>query len=203
MKKSFVFILLLVGFSHGLNAHPALDNFLKNLRNLQTKFEQRLFNEAGELVERSEGKFYLQRPDKFRWDYQQPYHQLIVADGNKVWIYDKDLNQVTVKDFQRALGQTPASLLTSTQAVEKDFFINELPAKEGVTRLELIPKNAQAQFESMRLILQGIILLGFELVDNLGQTTLITCSELKRNPILNDSLFSFTPPAGADIIKDF
>jgi outer membrane lipoprotein carrier protein len=72
-----------------------------------------------------------------------------------------------------------------------------------VTRLELIPKNAQAQFESMRLILQGIILLGFELVDNLGQTTLITCSELKRNPILNDSLFSFTPPAGADIIKDF
>jgi outer membrane lipoprotein carrier protein len=203
MKKSLVFVLLLVGFSHGLGAHPALDDFLKNLQNLQTQFEQRLFNEAGELVERSEGKFYLQRPDKFRWDYQQPYQQLIVADGKKVWIYDKDLNQVTVKSFQRALGQTPASLLISTQAVEEDFFINELPAKEGVTRLELIPKNAQAQFESMRLILRGKILLGFELVDNLGQTTLITCSELKRNPILNDHLFLFTPPVGADIIKDF
>lgn len=202
MKKYLVFALLLAGFSHGLDAHPALDNFLANLKNLQTKFEQRLFNETGELVERSEGEFYLQRPDKFRWDYQQPYQQLIVANGKKVWIYDKDLNQVTIKSFQRALGQTPASLLTSTHDVEKDFFINELPAKKTVTRLELIPKNAQAQFESMRLILQGKNLLGFELIDNLGQTTLITCSHLKRNSIVNENLFLFTPPAGADIIRE-
>jgi len=203
MKKYFVFVLLFAGFSHEIYAHPALDDFLANLKNLETQFEQRLFDERGELIERSEGKFYLQRPDRFHWDYQHPYQQLIVADGEKVWIHDKDLNQVTIKNFQRALGQTPASLLTSTDDVKKDFFINELPAKKTITRLELIPKNAQAQFESMRLILQGKNLLGFELVDNLGQTTLITCSNLKRNPKnLNKNLFSFKLPPGADIIRE-
>jgi outer membrane lipoprotein carrier protein len=189
-------------FSTSSFAQPILDNFLKNLRSLQAQFEQQLFNETGKQLEVSQGQMYIKRPNQFRWDYQKPYQQLIVADGDNVWIYDPDLEQVIMKKLNRALGKTPALLLSSDRPIAEDFFVNSLPAKADITRLELLPKDAQAQFDSIRLNLRGETLLGFELVDNLGQTTLITFKQLERNQTLEESLFIFTPPAGVDVVTE-
>jgi outer membrane lipoprotein carrier protein len=200
MKQVTVIFFLL--FSSSGFAQPILDNFLKNLSSLQAQFEQQLFNETGKLIETSQGQMYIKRPNQFRWDYQKPYHQLIVADGENVWIYDPDLEQVTMKKLTQALGKTPALLLSSNRPIEEDFFVNPLPTKADITRLELLPKDAQAQFDSIRLNLRGETLLGFELVDNLGQTTLITFKQTERNQKLEESLFIFTPPAGVDVVTE-
>jgi len=200
MKRITVIFFLL--FSPSGFAQPILDNFLKDLSSLKAQFEQQLFNETGKLIETSQGQMYIKRPNQFRWDYQKPYHQLIVADGENVWIYDPDLEQVTMKKLTQALGKTPALLLSSNRPIEEDFFVNPLPTKADITRLELLPKDAQAQFDSIRLNLRGETLLGFELVDNLGQTTLITFKQTERNQKLEESLFIFTPPAGVDVVTE-
>jgi outer membrane lipoprotein carrier protein len=146
---------------------------------------------------------FLQRPNKFRWDYQQPFKQLIVADGENVWVYDHDLDQVTIKNLKTALGSTPALLLSSdNMKIEQEFFVNPLPSQPGINRFELIPKDAQAQFTSIRLNLQGKKLQTFEFADNLGQTSVITFSQARYNEAVDPDLFIFTPPAGADIVED-
>ena len=201
MKRIMVIFCLLFSTS-SFATQPILDNFLKNLTSLHAQFEQQLFNETGKQLETSQGQMYIKRPNQFRWDYQKPYQQLIVADGENVWIYDPDLEQVTMKKLTRALGKTPALLLSSNRPIEEDFFVNQLPAKADISRLELLPKDAQAQFDSIRLNLRGETLLGFELVDNLGQTTLITFKKIERNQKLEESLFIFTPPAGVDVVTE-
>ncbi|RKZ36514.1 MAG: outer membrane lipoprotein carrier protein LolA [Gammaproteobacteria bacterium] len=201
MKLRWLFFVLMC-LPSWLYAHEVLDKFLRELHTLQAQFVQKLYNEKGSLLESSQGKMYMQRPNRFHWDYQQPYNQLIVADGERVWIYDSDLEQVTVKNLDQALGKTPAFLLSSSRRMEEDFFINLLSSKNGVMRFELIPKDAQASFDSMRINLSGKKMLGLELIDNLGQTTFITFNKMKQNQKLSKELFIFTPPAGVDIITD-
>ena len=201
MKLRWLFFLLCYLLPSGLYAHEALDNFLRNLDSLQAYFVQKLYSEEGRLMETSLGRMQMQRPNKFRWNYQHPYSQLIVADGKSVWIYDSDLEQVTLKTLDKALGKTPAFLLSSNRRIEADYYVTQLSSKVG-KRFKLIPKDAQAQFDSMQMHLSGKTLLGLELIDNLGQKTFITFSQVKRNPRLAQELFIFTPPAGVDIITD-
>lgn len=200
MKLRWLFLCYLL-LPTGLYAHEALDNFFRNLHSLQAYFVQKLYSENGRLMETSLGRMQMQRPNKFRWNYQHPYGQLIVADGKSVWIYDSDLEQVTLKNLDKALGKTPAFLLSSNRRIETDYYVNQLSSKVG-KRFELIPKDAQAQFDSMQIHLSEKTLLGLELIDNLGQKTFITFSQVKRNPRLAQELFIFTPPAGVDIITD-
>lgn len=203
VKLSGAFILILLSLPSPLYAHEALTRFLNTLETLQAQFEQKLSNESGDLLETSQGEVHIKRPNQFRWDYQKPYQQLIVADGKKVWIYDHDLEQVTVKKFDEALGKTPALLLSSNrQAIEEDFFVIQMTSQTGQSRFELIPKDAQAQFESIQLTLQGDLLQSFELTDNLGQKTLIEFSQVKFNQPVDTQLFQFTPPAGVDVVED-
>ncbi|MFK5968779.1 MAG: outer membrane lipoprotein chaperone LolA [Candidatus Marithrix sp.] len=183
-------------------ANELLDDFLEQLKTMQGQFEQSLFNEQGSLLEKSQGKMYVQRPNKFRWEYKQPYEQLIVADGQKIWIYDSDLEQVTVKKLTNALGKTPAFLFGSNTNIEKDFFVNQLPVTNDSMRFELIPKDEQNQFDSIRIDIKNKSLLGFELVDSLGQTTYISFEQIQNNQTLDKDLFIFTPPAGVDIINE-
>ncbi len=201
MKRYTLFVILACS-PHLLYAHEMLDNFLQDLHSLQAKFEQTLYDESGDVLEKTSGEMYMQRPNKFRWIYQIPYNQLIVADGKKVWIYDSDLEQVTSKHINDALGKTPAFLLNRPEAVEKDFRVTQLPSKTVVTRLHLVPKDTEAQFESININLYKKILLSFELMDNFGQITYIKFRHLVRNKKLNPNLFIFTPPADVDIIED-
>ncbi len=202
MMKLRWLLLLLCYLPSVLYANEVLDHFLQTLQTLQAQFVQKLYNEQGRLLEQSQGKMYVQRPNRFHWNYLHPYNQLIVADGERVWIYDKDLEQITLKKLDDALGKTPAFLLSSNRPVEDDFVVNQLPSKKrGITRFKLIPKDAQAQFESMYLNLKGKVILGLEFKDNLGQKTVITFKQVKRNRKLGEELFIFTPPAGVDIIR--
>lgn len=202
MKLYQLFIFSILYFPTLLWADPILDNFLDNLQTLHAQFEQRQFSETGKLLEISKGEVYVKRPGKFRWEYQSPYDQLIVADGRSVWIYDKDLEQVTIKNLNDALGKTPALLLSADGKVDNNFFIINLPPQGNLTRLLLKPKSEEAQFASIQLNLQDNILSGLELKDNFGQTTFISFKQVNKNLVFQDNLFAFKAPPGTDIIEN-
>lgn len=186
-------------------ATAPLDEFLKGLVSLKARFEQVLLDEQGVERERSRGTFYLSRPGRFRWDYESPYQQSIVADGQRVYVYDKDLEQVTVKPLQKALGSTPALLLDGEVNIEERFVVSRGTPAEGLVWLELGPKDARAARESggyaqIRLGFAGPRLKRMDLRDNLNQVTRIELKNAERNPNLDPSLFTFTPPAGVDVL---
>jgi len=197
-----LFLLMSFMFSVNLYAQQDLTLFLDDLNTLQADFVQRLYADSGELQEETEGQMYIQRPNHFRWAYQIPYQQLIVANGQFVWVYDEDLEQVTIKDFDTTLGKTPALLLSSSQPhVEQNFTITKLQSQSEYTRLQLIPKQ-EAQFEKMILTLDKNVLRGLDLVDNLGQTTTMHFKNMQRNRPLAADLFQFEPPEQVDIIDE-
>lgn len=199
--KWFILSLSLL-CSAPLYAQQDLALFSENLNTLQADFVQRLYADTGELLEETEGQMYIQRPEHFRWAYLIPYQQLIVANGQVVWIYDEDLEQVTIKNFDTALGKTPALLLSSSQLhVEKNFTITKLKSQSEYIRLQLLPKE-EAQFKKMILTLDGKILRSLDLVDNLGQTTTMHFKNMQRNRDLDADLFEFEPPEHVDIIDE-
>ena len=145
---------------------------------------------------------WLSRPGKFRLQYTNPYEQLYVADGHKMWMYDRDLEQVTVKEQSDALGSTPALLLSSSEPLKNNFTITELGAHEGFQWLELKPKAADSNFDYVRLALEGDVLRAMEMVDGFGQTTRLFFETVERNPRLSADKFHFQPPPGVDVIGE-
>jgi outer membrane lipoprotein carrier protein len=178
-----------------------LDAFLKGLKTLEADFHQSLYDENLYPLEESRGVFLLTRPNRFRWDYRQPEAQLIVADGDKVWIYDRELAQVTVRDIGAALGATPAMLLSSDRPVEENFEVMELRPSAGLEWVGLKPRLSDTGFSHIRLGLDGKVLKLMELIDSFGQLTRIEFSNIKRNPRIDPSAFQFEPPKGVDIIR--
>jgi outer membrane lipoprotein carrier protein len=179
-----------------------LDAFLEGLETLQAEFQQVLVDEEGEALEEAAGSVLLARPDRFRWDYRAPYRQLIVADGQQVWIYDPDLAQVTVRRQAGALDATPASLLASRRPVDEVFAIEELGIDdEGVAWLSLAPREAGGSFESIRVGVDAGGGLRMRLVDGFGQTTDLAFRDVQRNPAIAEERFRFTPPEGVDVIR--
>jgi chaperone LolA len=201
--KTLGLVLLLLNASFSVQAgegRTQLDKYLAEFNTLEASFSQELADEKGAVRQRSQGKVYLQRPGKFRWEYQKPYEQLIVADGKKVWIYDKDLEQVTAKPLHAAIGNTPALLLGGQVNIEKEFTISEDGRKEGLQWLTLKPQGKENQYSDIRLGFEGSTLRNMELHDNFGQTTRIRFAEEQRNKKLAPSLFEFKPPAGVDVM---
>lgn len=179
-----------------------LEGFLQNLVTIKAAFVQTLNNQRGELVEKSEGLMAVERPGKFRLHYQNPYEQLYVADGKRLWMYDRDLEQVTVKPQSEALGSTPALLLSTTEPLENNFAVRELGEHEGFLWLELKPKDAGSNFEFVKLAMEGDTLRAMEMVDGFGQATRLYFDPLVRNPQLEKGIFHFTPPPGVDVIGE-
>lgn len=194
-------LLLFSSLSHA-SGQQQLENFLKDLITIKAAFVQTLNNGAGELIEKSEGIMAVQRPGMFHLQYQNPYEQLYVADGKNIWMYDRDLEQVTVKPQEDALGSTPALLLSTTEPLENNFDISELGEHEGFFWLELNPKDADSNFDFVRLAMDGDILRAMEMVDGFGQTTRLYFDPMVRNPELEKDVFKFTPPPGVDVIGE-
>ena len=180
-------------------AGERLDAYLSGLDTVASRFEQRLFDERRKLLERARGTVLIDRPGRFRFDYTDP-PQLIVGDGAKVWIYDPELAQVTVRDVDAALGSTPAVLLTSGRPVAQGFRVEELAVGADVDVFALEPRAEDASFTSIRLAFAGGELRRMELVDQFGQTTLLTFHDIQHRPDLPADAFTFTPPAGVDVI---
>ena len=180
-----------------------VDAYLASLKKLTAAFVQVVQDKQGQVTERATGTLTVSRPNRFRWDYREPYAQTIVADGRKLWLYDPDLEQVTVRSLEQGLGATPAMLLSGSGKVGDAFSAGPIEQLQGKTWYRLAPKQKGSDFERVSLGFDGRNeLAAMELVDKLGQTTTIEFSRVKRGVALDDSLFRFVPPDGTDVIGE-
>ncbi len=197
-------VLLL--FSSPLWAETGADHlraFLDNLGTLQARFEQSVLDPTRSKAERFQGIFYLRRPGQFRWDYREPYEQLIVADGERVWIYDSDLDQTNYRPQAEVLSGTPAQLLSDAGPVEESFEVIDIGERQGMSWVELIPRDRESQFVRILLAFAGKELRRMEMADQFGQVTRFQFYEIQRNIPLPDDLFEFEPPEGSDNFGDY
>ncbi len=179
-----------------------LNQFMTTTVTATGEFEQRVLNRERKLIQESRGTLAFARPGKFRWTYSKPYPQIIVGDGARVWVYDQDLNQVTVRKIGQALGATPAALLAGSNEALKAFELKDDGTRDGLEWVEAIPRDKESGFERIRLGFGFSGIERMELVDAFGQTTELRFSGLQRNPRVDPALFSFTPPKGADVVGD-
>jgi outer membrane lipoprotein carrier protein len=197
--------LLLVAFVACASEGATLDRlraFVKDTQTARAQFTQTVAPKDGKVSQTASGEFLLERPGKFRWTVEKPYKQLLVGDGQRVWIYDEDLNQVIVRKIGEALGSTPAALLAGSQDVEKAFTWKDLPAADGLEWLSATPISKETTFAEIRLGFDAKGLAALELLDAFGQKSVVRFTSFERNPKLPASSFTFTPPKGADVIGD-
>ncbi|MGR8930192.1 MAG: outer membrane lipoprotein chaperone LolA [Gammaproteobacteria bacterium] len=206
VKKFFAIGFFLITLCHSVWAEEApiaqLKTFLKANSALSADFKQVSFNKSGQAAQTSEGQFFLRRPGKFRWNYQKPFAQEIVSNAGKVWFYDVDLEQVTIKQLDDSLGSTPALLLTGQVNIDEKFNLEEQGSEDDMNWIRLSPKNEESGFKYILIGLNHGQLGGMELSDNFGQLTRIYFSNIKLNPQLDDALFDFIPPKGVDVFEN-
>jgi chaperone LolA len=179
-----------------------LQAFVIGAKTATADFTQTVSDKSGRITQQASGKMRLARPGKFRWDYVAPYEQVIVSDGVKLWLYDADLEQVSVKSLGDVVAGTPAALLAGDNAIEKYFSLKNAGESGGLEWLDATPKNRDTTFERIRMGFKGDVLVQMELFDYFGQRTTLELSRFSRNPQISPSRFKFTPPQGADIIGD-
>jgi len=201
MRLAFLVLVFICGTAEAA-AIERFRSFLRSTQSVKADFEQKVTDRSGKPVQDSKGSFVLLRPGRFRWTYAKPVDQLIVGDGQRVWIYDRDLNQVTVRRLSKALGSTPAALLAGSSDVEKAFELAEAGQRDGLEWLEAKPKDREAGFERIRMGFDVAGVRAMELTDNFGQTTVLRFSNLARNPKVDPEEFRFTPPKGADVLGE-
>jgi outer membrane lipoprotein carrier protein len=183
------------------DAVARVDAYLGSFRTLSADFSQVVRGRDGQIAERASGTLALSRPNRFRWDYRQPYAQTIVADGERLWLYDSDLEQVTVRELEAGLGSTPAMLLSGSGRVGDAFESVKVERAGEWTWYRLRPRDTSSDFDSVSLALDARgELAAMELRDKLGQLTVIEFAGVRRNPPLDPVLFRFEPPPGADVI---
>jgi outer membrane lipoprotein carrier protein len=200
VKTSVVTSLLLVAaFGARADAVDSLREFSRDVKSARATFTQVVTAPDGKKHKTSSGTFELARPDRFRFAYVKPYAQLIVSDGQKLWIHDAELNQVTTRSAEQALGATPAALLAGS-ALDKDFELAALPDADGLAWVQAKPKAADLTYRSIRIGFRAKQLAAVEILDSFGQRSRLDFSELTTNAPVAADRFRFTPPAGADVI---
>ena len=206
MKKAQKFVLTAALAVFPLLASAAavdqLHQFLQNTRTLKAEFSQLVTAKNGRKPQESSGWLAISRPDKLRWEIRKPYPQQVIGDGEKIWVHDPELRQVTVRKAGKAIGDSPAALLSGSNELEKKFTLKEAGEADGLAWVEAIPKTTDSGFEKIRLGFAGSELKSMVLQDNFGQTTHILFSSIERNPALPAGMFRFVPPAGTDVVGE-
>ncbi|RVT50190.1 outer membrane lipoprotein chaperone LolA [Rubrivivax albus] len=182
------------------DAVDALREFVRQTRSGSADFTQVVTPADGTRAKTSSGRFEFARPDRFRFDYVKPYPQAIVSDGRTLWMHDPDLNQVTVRHVDKALGATPAALLAG-EDLARDFTLAAQPDRDGMAWVRATPKAADSGFQWMAVGFKGNDLAAVEILDRFGQRTLLTLQGLKANAVLAPERFRFVPPPGADVLE--
>ncbi len=196
-------LLSLFAGTASAGARDDLAAFSKGLKGLDGRFEQTLYDLDGRLKERSSGRVAVSAPRLFRWEYSAPYEQLIVADGARVWVFDPDLEQATVRPQGPEEQNSPLAALVDPARLERDFNVREGEEADGLSWLLLSPRDSeQASFSSARLGFRGNALVRMEVVDTLGQRSELVFSDWKRNPAFDAGTFRFVPPAGVDVVGE-
>ena len=204
-RTSFVAMLLagvLIAMPACAGSIEKLHSFIDETRSAKADFTQEVADANGNVQQGASGTMQFQRPGKFRWTYAKPYEQLIVGDGVKLWIYDKELNQVTRRNLDKALGSSPAALLAGADDVDKYFALSAIGMKGKLDWLEVRPYDDGSLFEKVRMGFRGNALEVMELHDHFGQKTTIKFSNLQRNPKTSPDLYTFTVPKGADVVTE-
>lgn len=192
--------LTFAAFAAQADAVDRLREFVRDARSGRATFTQTVTPADGSRAKVSSGTFEFARPDRFRFDYLKPYPQSIVADGQKVWMHDPDLNQVTVRKVDQALGATPAALLAGN-TLERDFTLSAQPARDGLEWARATPKAADGGFQWMAVGFRGAQLASVEILDRFGQRTRLVLDTMTPNAALAPERFRFVPPAGADVLE--
>lgn len=196
---AFALLMPLAASAAGLERFQA---YVRATQSARGDFEQKVFDKNRKLVQEAKGSFAFQRPDRFRWTYEGPTPQVIVGDGQRLWIYDQDLNQVSVRKLAGGLAATPAILLAGRADIEKLFELSDGGSQDGLEWLDARPREKDAGFERVRIGLGVADVQAMELVDAFGQTTQLRFNRVQRNPAIDPGTFRFTPPKGADVIGD-
>ena len=202
MARALLLLLLLPGVALGAATVEELKALLRETTTARAHFAQIVLDSNMKTLQQVTGTMQFSRPGKFRWEYDKPYEQTIVGDGARVWLYDKDLNQVTVRRFDRAIGSSPAALLAGSNEIEKDYALTGLKSRDGLDWLEAVPRTRDTAFERINLGFGKLGLEAMELRDQFGQITVIKFSTIERNAKLAPEAFRFTPPKGADVISE-
>ena len=203
IRFSLYWLLCLLPVFAQASAIDSLRTFVQKAQTFKAVFSQTLLNKNIQVMQEATGVMMFERPGKFRWTYEKPYQQLIVGDGSRVWFYDQDLNQVTVRRLDVAIGSSPAALLAGSSTIERNFDLAEIEVNDDMEWLEAIPKTKESTFELIRMgFSQKGELREMVLRDNFGQFTLLVFTDLETYPVLSPDLFQFTPPKGADVISD-
>jgi outer membrane lipoprotein carrier protein len=179
-----------------------LQAFIKQTRSARANFTQTVIDVEGVTLQDSTGVVEFARPGRFRWHYRTPFEQLVIGDGTSLWVYDKDLAQVTTRKLGSALGSSPAALLAGSDDVERYFSLESLPARGGYEWIEVKPYDEESLFERVLMGFADNTLYRMELYDHFGQRTLIRFADFVRNPGFAADAFTFTPPPGVDVVTD-
>ena len=202
MARLLLLFLALLPFAAEAASVESLKAMLEQTSTARARFAQMVLDKNLKMLQQATGTMQFSRPGKFRWEYDKPQEQVIVSDGNRVWLYDKDLNQVTVRRLDRALGSSPAALLAGSNEIEKSYAFSALGSQDGLDWLEAVPTTRETAFEKIRLGFGKSGLEAMELRDQFGQITVIKFSTIERNAKLAPEAFRFTPPKGADVISE-
>lgn len=201
-KKFVLTILFAMPATVHASATDKLKTFIAATHSVQANFTQQVLDQNGKNLQSASGTMQFVRPGKFRWAYQKPYEQLIVGDGKKFWLHDIELNQVTVKQMDAALGSSPAALLSGSNEIERGFALKDVDNKDDLEWLQAQPKSQDTSFEKILMAFNAQSdLVVMELYDSFGHKTVLRFSSLQRNPQLSSSLFKFVPPQGADVLE--
>ena len=182
------------------DAVDTLREFVRDVKSGQASFTQTVVSTDGARKKTSSGQFEFARPNRFRFTYTKPFEQLIVADGQKVWIFDTDLNQASSRAIGQALGATPAALLAGG-SLDAEFALAPLPARDGLDWALATPKAKDGPFQSMRVGFRGKELAAVEITDSFGQRSLLQFSQFATGVSFAPDAFRFTPPAGAEVVE--
>lgn len=208
MKRLATVVLTVLAFCAHAGGMESLEAFVKNARSGSAEFTQTVTSPpkdgqpARDKV--SSGTFQFQRPGKFRFDYRKPFVQNIVADGETLWLFDADLNQITQRNQAQALGSTPAALIAAApdlKALQADFSLASMPERDGLQWVKATPKTKDGQLQSVQVGFQGEALAALEIFDGFGQKSVLRFSKVEVNPTLPASVFKFNPPPGADVLR--
>jgi len=184
------------------SAVAALREFLAQTKTARGEFTQQVTRGSAQAAPPSTGTFFFERPGRFRWIYVAPYEQVLVADGQRLFIYDKDLNQVTVRKIAAALPASPASILFGGTDFERDFVVSDAGTRDGVEWLQAVPRAKDSQFERIEIGFRDSVPVAMVLADSFGQVSRLAFSRFERNATLDPQLFRFVPPPGADVLEE-
>ena len=182
------------------DVNQQLQAFLSEVTTLSARFEQLQLDEDGAELGSSSGMLWIQRPDRFRWAYSQPYEQLILCDGESIWLYDPDLEQVTRRSAGAALDGTPAALLSQSADALAGFKRAALGEQDGLQGLRLTPSSAESDFRAIELWFSGAVPMRLVFHDQLGGTTRILLRDIQVNQPISPAQFQFTVPAGVEVV---